>query len=63
LLLGENIEVAVLATEVARSRLAIQAPWDVTILRSERRIRSFTATGQRRFTVLSAAGLRTTHRA
>ena len=38
LLLGENIEITVLAVEAGRVRLAIQAPRDVTILRSEVRV-------------------------
>ena len=38
LLLGENIEVTVLSVETGRVRLAIQAPRDVTILRSELRV-------------------------
>ncbi|NBI67875.1 carbon storage regulator [Pseudoflavonifractor sp. 60] len=38
LLLGENIEITVLAVEAGRVRLAIQAPRDVTILRSELRV-------------------------
>ena len=37
LLLGENIEITVLSVEAGRVRLAIQAPRDVTILRSELR--------------------------
>ena len=38
LLLGEDIEITVLAVETGRVRLAIQAPRDVTILRSELRV-------------------------
>lgn len=38
LLLGENIEITVLAVEAGRVRLAIQAPRNVTILRSELRV-------------------------
>ena len=38
LLLGENIEITVLAVEAGRVRLAVQAPRDVTILRSELRV-------------------------
>ena len=38
LLLGENIEITVLAVEAGRVRLAIQAPRNVTILRSELKV-------------------------
>lgn len=38
LLLGEDIEITVLAVEAGRVRLAIQAPRNVTILRSELRV-------------------------
>ena len=38
LLIGEEIEVTVLAVESGRARLAIQAPRDVTILRSELKV-------------------------
>ena len=38
LLLGEDIEITVLAVETGRVRLAIQAPRDVTILRSELKV-------------------------
>lgn len=35
LLIGEDVEISVLSVEAGRVRLAIQAPKDVTILRSE----------------------------
>ena len=38
LLIGDEIEVTVLAVEAGRARLAIQAPRDVTILRSELKV-------------------------
>lgn len=38
LLIGEEVEVTVLSVEAGRVRLAIQAPRDVTILRSELRV-------------------------
>ena len=38
LLVGEEIEITVLAVEAGRVRLAIQAPRNVTILRSELRV-------------------------
>ena len=38
LLIGEDVEITVLAVEAGRVRLAIQAPRDVTILRSELRV-------------------------
>ena len=38
LLIGEEVEVTVLAVEAGRVRLAIQAPQDVPILRSELRV-------------------------
>lgn len=38
LLIGDEIEVTVLAVESGRARLAIQAPRDVTILRSELKV-------------------------
>ncbi|MCI9156818.1 MAG: carbon storage regulator [Lawsonibacter sp.] len=36
--IGEEIEVTVMAVEAGRVRLAIQAPRDVTILRSELKV-------------------------
>ena len=36
--IGEDVEITVLAVEAGRVRLAIQAPRDVTILRSELRV-------------------------
>lgn len=36
--MGEEIEITVLAVEAGRVRLAIQAPRNVTILRSELRV-------------------------
>ena len=38
LLIGDEIEVTVLAVEAGRARLAIQAPRSVTILRSELKV-------------------------
>ena len=38
LLIGDEVEVTVLAVEAGRVRLAIQAPRSVTILRSELRV-------------------------
>ncbi len=38
LLIGEEIELTVLAVEAGRVRLAIQAPRNVTILRSELKV-------------------------
>ena len=38
LLIGDEVEVTVLAVEAGRVRLAIQAPRDVTILRSELKV-------------------------
>lgn len=38
LLIGDEIEVTVLAVEAGRVRLAVQAPRSVTILRSELRV-------------------------
>ena len=38
LLIGDEIEITVLAVEAGRARLAIQAPRDVTILRSELKV-------------------------
>ena len=38
LLIGDEIEIIVLAVEAGRARLAIQAPRDVTILRSELKV-------------------------
>lgn len=38
LLIGDNIEVTVLSVEAGRVRLAVQAPRDVTILRSELKV-------------------------
>lgn len=35
LLIGEDVEISILSVEAGRVRLAIQAPKDVTILRSE----------------------------
>lgn len=35
LLIGEDVEISVLSVEAGRVRLAIKAPKDVTILRSE----------------------------
>lgn len=35
LLIGEDVEITILSVEAGRVRLAIQAPKDVTILRSE----------------------------
>lgn len=35
LLIGEHVEISILSVEAGRVRLAIQAPKDVTILRSE----------------------------
>lgn len=36
--IGEDVEITVLAVEAGRVRLAIQAPRDVTILRSELKV-------------------------
>lgn len=38
LLIGDEIEVTVLSVEAGRVRLAVQAPRDVTILRSELKV-------------------------
>lgn len=38
LLIGDKIEVTVLSVEAGRVRLAVQAPRDVTILRSELKV-------------------------
>ena len=38
LLIGDEVEVTVLAVDAGRVRLAIQAPRDVTILRSELKV-------------------------
>lgn len=38
LLIGDKIEVTVLSVEAGRVRLAVQAPRDITILRSELKV-------------------------
>ena len=38
LLIGDEIEVTVLSVEAGRVRLAVQAPRDITILRSELKV-------------------------
>ena len=48
LLIGDEIEVTVLAVEAGRVRLAIQAPRDVTILRSELRVAAETNRSEER---------------
>ena len=43
--IGEDVEITVLAVEAGRVRLAIQAPRDVTILRSELRVAALALLG------------------